>query len=91
MLYKGHPQTGTASLLGMALIHPVEPFKDSRLMLSWNTDAGILYHQNRPLSAALHHDINCAVFYIVLHRIVAQILHDLINHAANTLDVAMVA
>ena len=91
MLYDGHTQAGTASLLGMALIHPVEPFKDSGLMFSRNTDAGILYRQDGPLAAALHNDVHRSVFHIVLHRIVAQILHNLIDHAANTLNAAMVA
>ena len=43
VLHNGQPQAGSAALLGTALIHPVEPFKYTLLMLPGDSDSGVLY------------------------------------------------
>ena len=38
----GETQTSAASLAGVTLVHPVEPFKYPRLVFLGNTDTGVL-------------------------------------------------
>ena len=45
-------QAGAARLFGMALIHPIEPFKDTALVLQRDANAGIEHRQN----AGFHRD-----------------------------------
>ena len=42
MLHNGKTQTGAAGFAGVALVHPVEPFKYPRLVFLGNTDTGVL-------------------------------------------------
>ena len=46
VLYNGQPQTSSPDRLGMTLIHPIEPFKDTGLLSIRNPDACIP-HRNR--------------------------------------------
>ena len=43
VLYNGQAQSSAADVLGVALIHPVEPLKHPVLILSGDTDAVILH------------------------------------------------
>ena len=43
MFYDGKTQTGSADLFGMALVHTIEPLKDSLLLFVWDADTGIFY------------------------------------------------
>ena len=80
VLDDGKSQSRTTGSFRVALVHPVEPFKDPILMLGRNTDAGIA--DNQPV--ILHLDRHTAAGNIVLDGVVAEIVDDLLEHSADT-------
>ena len=82
MFDDGKSQAGTAGCFGMALVHPVEPFEDPILMFSRNSDAGIADNQTIILCVDRH----AAAGDIVLDGIVAEVVNDLLEHSADTLN-----
>ena len=84
MLDNGKSQTGTAGLLGMAFIHPVEPFKDPALMLCRNADARIPDAKGGVVSGRDRHSDSTAG-YIIFNSIFAKIINDLIQQPPDAL------
>ena len=82
VLDDGKSQSRTTGSFRVALVHPVEPFEDSILMFSRNADAGIADGQ----LMILHMNMDTAAGDIVLDGIVAEIVKDLLEHSADTLN-----
>ena len=73
---------GTTGSFRVALVYPVEPFKDSLLMLSGNADAGIADNQTVILCANRY----TSAGNIIFDGIVAEVIDHFMEHSADTFD-----
>ena len=77
MLYNGKAKAGSACFAGPAFIDSVEPFKDSLLLVFWNTDAGVLYRKERVIILLTGPYQDGSAFTIVLDGILDEVFHEL--------------
>ena len=88
MLDDGESQPGTAYGFGMALVHPVEPLKNPRLMLRWDADAGIRNSQHHLGIFFLNGYGDPAAGTVILDGIAAKIGHNGTELGGVTADVS---
>ena len=91
VLYDRKTKAGAAGLLGMTLIHSVESFKNLVLMFGSNANTVIAdtdLHSPLPLG---NRYLYMTARIIILDGIIAQIVNDLIQQSAYTVNHAIVA
>ena len=76
----GKSQSGAAGCFGVALVHPVKALENTALMLCRDTDTRIADSQ----PVFLNVNADAAAGNIILDRIVAEIVNDLIQQPPNT-------
>ena len=84
VLYDGKSKTRAAGFFGMALIHTVEAFKDTALMLGRNTNTGIADRKDD--IAVLVLEVNCylTAILVIADSVVTKIIDDFIEVSADT-------
>ena len=87
MLDDGKSQSRTTGSFRVALVHPIEPLKDPIFVFRRNANAGIADNQ----TVILCMDRHTAAGDIVLDGIVAEIVNDLLEHPADTLNVETIS
>ena len=78
MLHDGKPQSGTADLSRMALIHPVEPLKYPFLVFLRDSNPVILYRNKWASLSAANGHVHMASGFIIFNSIITQIVDHLI-------------
>ena len=56
VLYDRQAKAGSPAFFGVALVHPVEPLKDSLLLIRWNPNAGVCHDNLLALQRAAYPD-----------------------------------
>ena len=79
VLHDGQAKTGTAGLLGMALINAIEPFEYLVLMLGSNTDAGVADADLDSVLLIGNRNLYMSTLMIVLDGIIAEIIDHFIQ------------
>ena len=82
MLHNGKAQTGAAGFAGVALVHPVEPFKYPRLVFLGNTDTGVLDRY----AVFANSDSYLAAVFVVTDGIITQVVDQFISKLPHTGD-----
>ena len=81
----GETQTSAASLAGVTLVHPVEPFKYPRLVFLGNTDTGVLDRY----AVFANSDSYLAAVFVVTDGIITQVVDQFISKLPHTGDDSM--
>ena len=76
----GEAQAGAAGCPSVALVNPVEPFKDPCLVLLGDSDAGILYRH----AGLANGDGHLTTVLVIADGIVAQIIDQFIGELTDT-------
>ena len=86
MFYNGKAKPCSASLPGMAFVHPVKTLKDPALFTFRNADS-IVYHTVKRISLTVSdHDTHMTILFCIAHRIIRNVKKHLIQHMTDTLD-----
>lgn len=91
MLDDRKAKTSAASFFKMALIDPIETFKNTFLIRTADTTAGILKGQHSLSRNNCHRYIDATAITIILDPIVDQIVDDLAQNRRYTLDLSFTA
>ena len=84
-------QTYSAGFSRPRLIHPVEPFEDLLLLLTWNANSGILYFEEDVLLVFLKRDMDRSfrsIFYGVVNQVGQELLEAYLSPMTVTSSVA---
>ena len=77
MLDNGQAQARAADLLGVALIHPVEPLKDPVRLSRRDANARVLDRQHHPVPLPGHRDGHMAILLVVFDGVVTEVKNNL--------------
>ena len=91
VLHDGQAQARAAGLLGVALIHAIEALKHLVLMLGSDADTGILHTQQHFTFFLRNGYFHAAAGGVVLNSIVAEVVNDLVQQSADTIDNTLIA
>ena len=85
------PKPRAADLLGMAFIHPVEPFEDPVLFRRRNTDPRVRHGQAYALRLPGHRHGDRAAVPVIFDGVVAQVKDHFLQYGRNPVNLGVVA
>ena len=81
MLDNGQAQASPPGLAAVALIHPVEAFKNPVLGFLGNPDASIRHLQDRLAPVLFDRNLGLALFLVVADAVINQVVGNFVNQA----------
>ena len=91
VLDDGQAQAGASDLLGMALVHPVEPFKHPALICFRDADAGVRHLQDHIVRIGGNIHCDAAAGPVVLDGVVAEVVYHFAQKLPDPPDPLMIS